>query len=53
MTKENIKQLREKIITGLNIAFNKLLIAKQKEDGELIFSQDGQIVKIKAKEFTK
>ena len=40
MTKENVKDLRTKILQGIDLAYNRLLIAKQKEDGELvIFSQ--------------
>ena len=50
MNNENIKDLRANIIKGLDLTYKKLLISKRKEDGELIFSQDGQIVRIKATE---
>ena len=50
MSNENIKDLRANIIKGLDLAYQKLLISKRKENGELIFSQDGQIVRVKATE---
>jgi hypothetical protein len=45
--------LREKIILGLNLAYKRLLIAKQKEDAELVVSRNGKIVRLKARELTK
>lgn len=50
MTKENVKDLRTKILQGIKMSYNKLLAAKQKEDGELVISRKGKIVKVKAKE---
>jgi hypothetical protein len=44
------KDLRSKILRGLELTYQRLLISKRKEDGELIFSQDGKIVRIKANE---
>lgn len=41
--------LRNKIICGLNLTYDKLLEKKQKEDGNFIFSSNGKIVKIKAR----
>lgn len=49
MTTENIKDLRAKILQGIKMSYNKLLDAKQKENGELVISRKGKIVKIKAK----
>ena len=49
MTTENIKDLRVKILQGIKISYNKLLDAKQKENGELVIFREGKIVKIKAK----
>lgn len=49
MTTENINNLRAKILQGIKMSYNKLLAAKQKENGELVISQKGKIVKIKAK----
>jgi len=53
MTKENIKELRSKIIRGIELSYNRLLIAKQKEDGELVISRNGKIVTIKARDIAK
>lgn len=50
MTKEDVKDLRSKIIQGIDLAYNRLLIAKQKEDGELVISRDDKIIRIKARD---
>ena len=43
-------EIREKIRTGLNLAFKKLVAYKSKNDGFLVFSDHGKIVKIEAKD---
>ncbi len=48
MTTENVKDLRTKILQGIKMSYNKLLAAKQKEDGDLVISREGKIIKIKA-----
>jgi hypothetical protein len=53
MTKENIKDLRTKIIQGVDLAYNRLLSSKIKEDGELVITKDGKVIRIKAKELSK
>jgi hypothetical protein len=53
MSNENIKELRDKILKGLDLTYKRLLLTKQKEDGELIFSKNGQIIKIKANKIDK
>ena len=50
MNKENVKDLREKIIKGINLAYTRLLITRQKENAEIVFSKNGKIIKIKASE---
>jgi len=50
MTTENLQILREKILSGINLAFERLVIAKKKENSELVFSKDEQIIRIKAKD---
>ncbi len=47
--KDNI-ELRDKIRLGLNLAFKKLVAYKAKNDGVLIFSNQGEIIKVKAKD---
>lgn len=53
MTKENVKDLRTKILQGLELAYSRLLISKQKEDEDLVISRNGKIVKVKARELSK
>jgi hypothetical protein len=53
MNKENIKELREKILKGLELSFSRLLIAKQKNDEEFVFSSEGKIIKVKARDIEK
>jgi hypothetical protein len=50
MNKEEVKVMRNKIIKGIDLAYERLLIAKQKADSELVFSRDGKIVKVKARD---
>lgn len=45
--------LRNKLLIGLNISYNRLIEKKQKEDGNLIFSKNGKIVKLKARNLNK
>ena len=45
--------LREKILKGIQISFEKLVKEKARDDEELIFSENGQIVRIKAKDILK
>jgi hypothetical protein len=52
MTKEDIKILRYKIIKGLDLAYQRLLISKQREDGDLVISHNGEVVKVKASELS-
>ncbi|MGE4568721.1 MAG: hypothetical protein AB7C90_06000 [Bacteroidales bacterium] len=51
MTKDNVKDLRAKIVQGLNLAFSRLLATKQKEDADLVISRNGKVVRVKAREF--
>ena len=48
--KLNTTELRSKILKGIDLAVERLVRKKQKEDGELIFSHNGQIVVVKAKD---
>jgi hypothetical protein len=45
--------LTDKILKGIQIAFDKLVIEKAKNDDDLIFEKDGNIVRIKAKDIFK
>lgn len=53
MTDNEINILHEKIKKGIDLAFSRLVAARAKEDGELIFSENGKIVRVKAKSLLK
>ncbi|WP_462218897.1 hypothetical protein [Ferruginibacter sp.] len=46
----NTKDFKEKFIKGLELSFKKLLASKRLTDGTLVFSKNGKIVKIKARD---
>ncbi|MGV3586231.1 MAG: hypothetical protein ACO1OF_04445 [Adhaeribacter sp.] len=48
--KLNTTELRSKILKGIDLAVERLIRKKQKEDGEFVFSQNGQVVIVKAKD---
>ena len=50
MDKEEIEEMREKILKGIALAYERLVEQKKKEDGELVFSKDGKIVTVKARD---
>lgn len=45
--------LRNNVLIGLNLSYNRLIETKQKEDGNLIFSKNGKIIKVKARSLGK
>lgn len=48
MSDIEIQQMEEKILRGIELAYQRLVAQKKREDGELVFSQDGKIVVVKA-----
>ena len=46
-TKEQIDDIREKVLKGLNKTYEKLLEMKRKNNSVLVISENGQIIKIK------
>ena len=46
-TKEQIDDIREKVLKGLTKTYEKLLEMKRKNDSVLVVSENGQIIKIK------
>jgi hypothetical protein len=53
MSNNNINnELRSKILKGLDLTFTRLVKAKQKSGGYLVFSREGKIVRVKASEIT-
>lgn len=47
MTKEEGEALRNKIKKGLKIWHQRLVEKTKKEDGSLVFSKDGKIIRVK------
>ena len=50
---QEVLALRNNLLIGLNISYNRLIEKKQKEDGSLIFSKNGKIIKVKARSLGK
>lgn len=50
MDKKENKELLEKIKYGVALAYRRLIEKKKQEDGELIYSVNGKIVRVKAKD---
>lgn len=48
MSEQEVREFDESIVKGANIAFQRLVSEKKKEDGELVFSRNGQVFRIKA-----
>jgi hypothetical protein len=53
MTKNNTQDLREKVVKGLELAYARLLTAKQAEDAYLVISKAGKIIRVRAREITR
>ena len=50
MTEQEIREFEENVVKGANLAFQRLVNQTKKEDGELVFSKDGSIFRVKASE---
>ncbi len=50
MSDKERNDFREKIIKGLTLAFQRLVEQTKKDDGELVFSKNGKIVTVKARD---
>lgn len=48
MSEQEIREFEENIVKGANIAFKRLVTEKKKVNGELVFSRNGQIFRVKA-----
>ncbi len=44
------KELSEKITLGVNLAMQRLVERTKKEDGELVVSKNGKVVRIKTRD---
>lgn len=50
MSRKTYIQSEQKITEGLKKSFAKLVAQKKKENGVLVFSEMGKIIKVKAKD---
>ena len=46
MSEQEVREFEENIVKGANIAFQRLVNQKKKEDGELVFSRNGYILSL-------
>lgn len=53
MNDQELREFEENIVKGASIAFQRLVKEKKKENGELVFSRNGQIFKVKAADLDK
>ena len=53
MTPSESDQLLDKITEGVKLAIQRLIERTKKEDGELVISRDGKIVRVKARDLTR
>jgi hypothetical protein len=50
MSKSESLQLLEKITAGVQLAVKRLIEQTKKEDGELVISKNGKVIRIKARD---
>jgi hypothetical protein len=53
MNNEKIIELRGKILKGIELSFEKLVLAKQKNNGQFVYSKDDKIIFVNASELVK
>lgn len=50
MSELETRELRENILNGLNLTFQKLVTEKKRDNSELAFADQDKVVKVKAVE---
>ena len=50
MSKAESDQLLDKITEGVKLSIERLIERTKKEDGELVFSKEGKIIRVKARD---
>jgi hypothetical protein len=53
MDRKEIIEIRTKILEGTTLSFQRLLETKIRNDEELVFFKNGEIITIKARDFRK
>ncbi len=50
MSELETRELRDNIVNGLNLSFQKLVQEKKRNNSELAFAEKGKMIKVKATE---
>jgi hypothetical protein len=50
MSTAELRLFVDKVTAGFNLATKRLIESTKKEDGELVISRNGKVIKIKARE---
>lgn len=50
MSELETRELRDNIVSGLGVAFQKLLQEKKKNGSDFVFADKGKLIKVKAEE---
>lgn len=53
MSEQEVREFEANIVKGVNVAFQRLVSQKKKENGELVFSRNGYIFRVKATDLEK
>jgi hypothetical protein len=53
MNEQEVREFEENILKGANIAFQRLVTEKKKVNGELVFSRNGKVFRVKATDLDK
>ena len=48
MNEQQVREFEDNIVKGANLAFQRLVSQKKKQDGELVFSRNGHVFRVKA-----
>jgi hypothetical protein len=50
MTKQESNSIKEKFLKGFSLAISRLIEQTKKEDGELVISRNGKVIRVKARD---
>ena len=53
MNEQQVREFEENIVKGAHLAFERSVSQKKKENGELVFSRNGHVFRVKAADLDK
>jgi hypothetical protein len=53
MSQSEIDKIFDKVTEGVKLSIQRLIEKTKKEDGELVISRNGKVVRVKARELNK